>query len=144
MAVGASAFPDVVVQLSPPRTLTVQVAIERRAAAVGQGDLGPIYLLVLDAGDPARKVVAQQTVSAPSGGRYHYSLTVPGTPAISIIAGSDVDNDGGICSAGEACGAYPMLSGQLEVLRPTRDLTGIDFTLGAYGGASARAAEARR
>jgi serine protease len=144
MAVGSAAFPSVVVQLTPARTLTVQVAIERRAIALGQGNLGPAYLLVLDAEDPAGTVVATEIVSRPVGGLYPYTVTIPGTAAVSFIAGSDLDNNGMICSAGEACGGYPMLSGQLEVLRPAGNLTGIDFTLAPYGGISPDAVDARR
>jgi serine protease len=113
------------------------VAIERRASALGQGDLGPAYVLVLNADDPARTIVAQEAVSTPSGGTYSYTVAVPGTAAVSLIAGSDLDNNGVICSAGEACGGYPMLSRQLEVLRPDGNLSGIDFTLAPYGGISA-------
>nr|MBA3477259.1 S8 family serine peptidase [Lautropia sp.] len=145
MAVGTSAFPNVIVQLSSGRTLTVQVAIERRATTAAQGDLGPIYLLVLNAEDPARGVVADTVVSTPVGGLYRYSVTVPGTAAISIIAGSDLNNNGGICSTGEACGAYPMLASEPQVLRPAGNLDGIDFNLLPYGGISAdAAAEVRR
>ena len=144
MAEGTSAFPNIVIQLSPARIVTVQVAIERRTAAAGQGSLGPIYLLVLDAADPARPVVADTAVGAPVNGRYAYTVTVPGTASISIIAGSDINNNGGICSAGEACGAYPMLAADLEVLQPTGNLTGIDFSLGPYGGISPDAADTRR
>jgi serine protease len=144
MPVGTSAFPSIAVQLSPPRTLTVQVAIERRTPASGHGDVGPAYVLVLDAEGPDRPIVASATVAAPVNGRYSYSIAVPGTAAISVIAGSDLDNNGAICSAGEACGAYPMLSSQLQVLRPGGNLTGIDFTLVPYGGISPDAAGMQR
>ena len=144
MALGSSAFPDIVIQLSSSRTITVQVAIERRAPTAGQGNLGPAYILVLDADDPQRPVVAGATVAAPVNGLYSYSVTVPGTTAISIIAGSDLDNNGAVCGAGEACGAYPMLSSELEVLRPGGDLADIDFTLVPYGGISPDAAGTRR
>ena len=144
MPVGASAFPNILVQLSTARTLTVQVAIERRAATAGQGSFGPAYVLVLDAADPARPVVADATVAAPVNGRYNYSVDVPGTAAISIIGGSDLDNNSAICGAGEACGAYPMLSSQLQVLRPGGNLSGIDFTLAPYGGVSPDAVGTQR
>jgi serine protease len=144
MAEGTSAFPNVLVQLSSSRTISVQVALERRAPAAGQGNLGPAYVLVLDAQDPARPVVARAAVAAPMEGRYGYSVTVPGTAAISIIAGSDLDNNGVICEPSEACGAYPMLSSELQVLRPGGNLTGIDFNLLPYGGISPGAAGTRR
>jgi serine protease len=89
-------------------------------------------------------VVARTAVAAPVEGRYAYSVAVPGTAAISIIAGSDLDNNGVICAASEACGAYPMLSAELQVLRPDGNLTGIDFNLLPYGGISPDAADMRR
>jgi serine protease len=144
MALGSSAFPNLVIQLAPARTITVPVAIERRAAAAGQGNLGPVYVVVLDAADPDRKVVADAVVAAPVDGRYAYTVTVPGTGSISVIAGSDIDNNGAICSAGEACGGYPMLAGKLEVLQPGGNLDGIDFSLGPYGGISPDASLMRR
>jgi serine protease len=136
MPVGSSAFPNIIIQLSSQRAITVRVAIERRAANAAQGSLGPAYVLVVDAEDPQRRVVASAAVAQPANGVYQYSVAVPGTVAISVIAGSDIDNNGGICSAGEACGAYPMLSGELEVLRPSGSLTGIDFPLAPLGGVS--------
>jgi len=144
MTAGSSLFPNIVVQLSSARTLNVQVAVERRAADVGLGNFGPVYLLVLDAAAPTRKVAAETIVIAPVSGRYPYSVTVPGTAAISIVAGSDLGNRGGICSSGEACGAYPVLSGKLEVLYPRGDLDGVDFTLSPAGGISPDAAGAQR
>ena len=94
--------------------------------------------MVLDAADPDRKAVADAVVAAPVDGRDSYTVTVPGTGSISVIAGSDIDNIGAICSAGEACGAYPMLASKLEVLQPGGNLDGIDFSLGPYGGISPR------
>ena len=144
MTAGSSLFPRIVVQLSSGRTLSVQVALERRQADAGLGNLGPIYLLVLDAASQTRKAAAETIVIAPVAGRYRYSVTVPGTTAISIVAGSDLGNTGGICSAGEACGAFPMLNGKLEVLHPRGDLEGIDFTLFPAAGISPDATGAQR
>ena len=33
-----------------------------------------------------------------------------------LVVGSDIDNDGIICDAGEACGAFPTLNDEQEIL----------------------------
>ena len=33
-----------------------------------------------------------------------------------LVVGSDMDNDGIICGAGEACGAFPTLNDEQEIL----------------------------
>lgn len=138
MADNTSAFPNVVVQLTPTRTLTVPVTIERRTAGGSAGaSAGPLYVLVIDASDGQRRVVAQADVAAATNGLYPFSLTVPGTRRISIMAGSDLDNDGFVCAGGEVCGAYPNLSGVLQVLEPTGNLTGVDFPVVPSGGVNA-------
>ena len=134
IAVGASVFPNVVIRLSPERTITVPVALSRPSAGAGRGTMGPVYVLVVNADDSDRPVVAQATIGAPVDGVYRYSVAVPGTPGISIIAGNDVDNDAFICGAGEACGAFPTLSSELQVIRPTGNLTDVDFSLWPFGG----------
>lgn len=141
MADNSSAFPNVVIQLSPARTLTVPVTIERRAAGAGAGaSAGPLYVLVIDASDGQRRVVAQADVPEATNGVYPFTLTVPGTPRISIMAGSDLDNDGLVCAGGEVCGAYPNLSGVLQVLEPTGNHSGIDFPVVPSGGVNAGSA----
>ena len=82
-------------------------------------------------------VVAQAEVLSPAQGVYTYTVTVPGIRRISIVAGSDLDNDGFICNSGEACGAYPTLGTTFQVLEPTGNLTGIDFTVIPVGGINA-------
>lgn len=131
------ALPNVLIQLAPNRTLVVPVSVERRqdAAGGGGGNAGPLYVLVLDATSTgAQAVAAQAQVTRTGSGTYSYTVTVPGTSRISIIAGSDLDNDGLVCSGGEACGAYPLLSGTLQVLEPGGNLSGIDFAVTPFAG----------
>ena len=40
---------------------------------------------------------------------------------------------------GEACGAWPLLSGELQVLTPAGDTSGIDFPVAPFGGVSPQA-----
>jgi serine protease len=140
LAAGASAFPQVVATTSSGRTITVQVAMERRAAGQAFGDFGPIYVIAVDADDPAGRTVAQATVTAATNGVYRYTMTVPGTRRIGLLAGTDPDNDDFICDTGEVCGGYPVL-GQGRVLEPVGSLTGIDFAVAPLGsiGASLQA-----
>jgi len=138
LAPGTSAFPQVVATTSAGRTITVQVAMERRPAGQAYGDFGPIYVIAVDADDPAGRSVAQATVSAATNGVYRYTMTVPGTRRIGLLAGTDPDNDDFICDTGEVCGGYPVL-GQGRVLEPTGSLTGIDFAVAPLGSIGAAA-----
>ncbi len=134
LGAGASAFPNVVVTLSPARTIRVPVAISRGGADGALGTLGPVYVVVLDADDPDLATVGGVTVVAPTAGLYQYRVTVPGTKSILVLAGNDLDNDDYICGSGEGCGAYPSLSSELSILHPTADVSGIDFALWPIGG----------
>jgi serine protease len=134
MAENTSAYPNVVIRLTPGRTLTLPVVIERRAGAGAGGSVGPVYVLVIDADDPQGRAVSQQVSVSGVDGVHSYAVTVPGTRRIHVIAGSDLDNDGNICTDGEACGAWPLLSGTLQTLEPTGDTGGIDFSVAPFGG----------
>jgi serine protease len=90
--------------------------------ASGVGDAGRLYVLLMD---PQLNVVAQ-TVTDAANGAYAYSFpnVTPGT--YFVAAGSDADNDGEVCDAGEACGQYPTLGSPSEVI-VTETRSGIDF-----------------
>jgi serine protease len=138
LAPGGTAFPTVTAQTSAGRRITVQVAVQRRAAGLAFGDYGPVYVLAIDADDPNGRTVAMATVAAASGGVYRYTMTVPGTRRITVLAGTDPDNDGFVCDAGEVCGGYPVI-GQTRVLEPAVGLTGIDFAVAPQGAIPAAA-----
>lgn len=129
----STVFTEVVVTLAPNRVITIPVTVLSTSRA-GGGSLGPVYVLVLDRSSGESAPVAQTVVSAPVGGLYRYQLNVPGIAKISIIAGNDIDNDGGICNNGEGCGGYPLLGSQIEVLEPGANLTEIDFSISPFGG----------
>ncbi len=118
------------------RTLTVALSIERRppGSPVG-GDLGPVYVLVYDgvSGD----FIKQVRVAA-SGGTYRYSVTGLATNSVVVIAGTDYDNDGFICSRGEACGAYPVLGAQVTPIGLTGNRNDLDFVLAPVGAGNAQ------
>ncbi|MFO1271817.1 MAG: S8 family serine peptidase [Rubrivivax sp.] len=123
------ATPAITVQTTA-RTLTVQLTIEKRSTPAAGGDLGPVYVLVYDA--DTNDLVGQVTVQA-SGGRYRWSLAGVKARNVVIVAGSDYDNDGLICSRGEACGAYPVLGAQATPVPVTGDRSDLGFLLAPVG-----------
>jgi len=140
LTANAETFSKVIVTLDPQRELEIPVSISSSTVGGASGDLGPIYVLIVNADDRTGPAVVQVTVPQPSDGEYRYSVEVPGTQKIIVLAGSDTDNDGAICNRGEACGAYPLLgNNQTEVLTPTGNLTGIDFSLAPFGGINPQA-----
>lgn len=137
----AATFADVIVTLTPAREIRVPVNLSGNGSGGSGGDLGPIYILVLDASSDEQRPVVQTVVSSPSNGGYAFELSVPGTSKIILLAGSDTDNDGSICKSGEACGAYPLLgNSQTEVLMPTGNLSGLNFSVAPFGGIKADSA----
>lgn len=53
------------------------------------------------------------------------------------MAGTDIDNDGNLCGRGDACGAYPVVGGQLSTITLTGDTSGLDFVLSPTGAVNA-------
>ena len=74
--------------------------------ARGDEDAGLKYVQLRDAS--TYSLVKETAVNAEDG-RYTYRFTDVDPGDYYVIAGTDNDNDGFICDAGEACGAYPTL-----------------------------------
>lgn len=131
------ATPTVTVRTTA-RTLAVRLSVEKRAApAPGGGDVGPVYVLVFDAG--TKEVIRQQRVAAVNG-RYTWSMSDITATAITVVAGTDLDNDSFICSRGEACGAYPVLGATVAPIALTGNRGDLDFVLAPVGAGNAAAA----
>lgn len=83
--------------LSVPVTLRVQ-------RSVTSADIGTVYVLALE--PSTHELREQATTSA----REDYEFALPELPAgeYVIAAGTDRDDDGYICDAGEACGVWPL------------------------------------
>jgi serine protease len=92
-------------------------------APAGPGDLGYLYVLLVDEGVGA---VAQAEGRGTSGS-YAFSFAGVGAGAYLVVAGTDLDGDGDICDDGEACGAWPTL-GAPAPLEVDADRFGLDFT----------------
>lgn len=80
----------------------------RISANVFSANSGTLFALLGDTetGD----TILQERLVTPTNGSY--ALTFGSVPAgeYQLFIGSDMDNDGFICDAGEACGAYPTLN----------------------------------
>jgi serine protease len=100
---------------SVPVRLTVS-----RTVAQG-GDVGPVYVLAVDAA--TRQTVAQYVTDASSGYAFELSLE---TGDYELVAGTDMDANDFLGDEGEAYGAFPLTSAP-RVLTVDRDLTGLAF-----------------
>jgi serine protease len=103
----------------------LQVPVLMQVAPV-HGDAGRVYVLLVDAASGRTVAEAVGEVGA-EGLRYQFVDVPPGS--YRIVSGTDLDNDGFICGAGEACGAYPSLSFP-EQVTVDRNLYGLDFSAG--------------
>lgn len=108
-------------------TAGVQTAsVTMRVGAIsGTGNTGFQFVLLLNP-DTADTVQTTLPVSN-AGGAYAYSFSNVAPGRYAILSGTDSDNDGSICDAGESCGGFPTLD-QLQSIEVTgSNLTGLDF-----------------
>ncbi len=86
---------------------TVGVNVGLRVGSLAPGSVGTLYVLAIDA--VTGLVLREQRVE-PAAGSYAFAIgaNLPGD--YFVFAGSDMDNDGFICDAGESCGAYTSLA----------------------------------
>jgi serine protease len=106
-------------QVSVPVSLQV-------GAAAASGDAGYLYVLLVD---PSLTTLAQAQGRGTAG---DYAWTFTGVPAgdYLVVAGTDSDDDGLICDAGEACGAWPTIGVPTVVTVTGADVAGLDFLAG--------------
>jgi serine protease len=91
--------------------------------------VGYQYILLIDADTDA---VIQQWEGNAVDGNYSFAFNdVPFSSgqSVHIIAGTDQNNDGFICDAGESCGAYISLD-QPIAITATGNHNGLDFISG--------------
>ncbi len=100
-------------------------------------DAGRQYLLLVDTADEMH--LEQTEANADESGLYNYRFAAVPLGTYHLFSGSDLDNDGNICDAGESCGAYVTLDNptRIELQSAT---TGIDFATGFQPVAPAGAA----
>jgi len=96
---------------SSANTVSVPVIMQVSSASI-MADAGLQHVLLVDA---ATGDTVARSVAGVENGRYTYSFSqVPGG-TYKILSGSDSNNDGVICDAGESCGAYLSLDQPVEI-----------------------------
>lgn len=111
--------------------ITVPVIMQVSSGGTGAGNAGNQFILLIEAA--SGQVIRQATPgvvvdSVP----YGFDDVPPGTYV--IIGGTDMDEDGFVCDAAEACGAYPVLD-PLSLQTVTIDAARDDLDFGStYNG----------
>ena len=112
------------------RSVVVQVAMWVGANAPATGDTGFLYVLLLDSTfTPVGQVQGRGT-----SGTYDFLFSSRVAGSYYLVAGSDQNDDGSICDAGEACGAWPTMGTPTPAV-VRANLGGLDFTVGFGTGA---------
>ena len=83
-------------------TIPVTMQVQREVVAA---DVGTVYVLALDTGTHENR--SQATTNVRLGYAFEFPPLASGQ--YFVAAGTDRDNDGYICDAGEACGMWPLL-----------------------------------
>ncbi len=109
--------------LSDANTVKVQVSMTVGTTSVTVNP-GRLYILLLD---EDRNTVQQATPQNLGDGVYSYRFSGVSPGTYSIAGGSDVDNDTFICTLGETCGGYPIISDLNTVEVTNLNLENLDF-----------------
>jgi serine protease len=96
--------------------LTIQSSLGQSLVAVNirvsttifTANSGTLFALLGDPDDGS--TILQERLVTPTNGSYTLTFSSVPTGEYQLFIGSDMDNDGFICDAGEACGAYPTLN----------------------------------
>jgi len=118
---------------SSVNTVTIPVIMQKVSIA-SFDDAGVQYILLYDpALPPTSAVIAQAAVTA-TNGTYSFNFTNVAAGDYQIYSGSDLDNDGFICSVGESCGFYPNSSPDQLTFAVSTDVLNADFVTGFNSG----------
>lgn len=114
--------------VSAANTLSVPVILQVSDGGPA-GDAGYQYVLLIDSG--TNRAVDGRAGRFENGVLAYSFANVPfdSGQRYVVISGSDMDNDGFICDAGESCGAYLALDMPVEIGAGS-ELTGLDFSSG--------------
>ena len=128
LAPGASASVTLTVSLASGARQSLPVTLSRAATGTRpSASFGPVYVLLIDATSPDQTVLQQRTVQ-PVGGRYTFQIDgIAAGSQVSVLAGTDLDNDSFIYQPGEVGGAYSASDGGRLVVNASR--SDIDFTI---------------
>ena len=114
---------------SSQNDLDVMVTLEVPPPPI-DANAGPVYVLLLD---PDNGAVLRSLRFDAANGSYAYRFDQLTTGAYHVVAGTDRDNDGMLCDAGEACGGFPT-AGNLADVSVVLIRNGIDFPMALHFG----------
>jgi serine protease len=103
---------------------TLRVRLSVGASPVAGGDVGVIYVLLLDAG--TFDTIAQVITSADEDYAFSFPDVAPGQ--YRVVAGTDLDDNGLIDDDGEAFGGFPV-SSDPSMIDVTEDRDDLDFAM---------------
>jgi serine protease len=140
-------YPATITFSSNAGTVRVRVQMEVPETVTVQGDIGVVYVLLVN---DATGDIFDDTATISPDGTYSYAIPQlkPGT--YTLYAGTDMDNDGFICDAGEACGSYLTIDdpSSIDLRQNELDLDfGVEFSsdiedlLGSGGAAEVASAD---
>ena len=116
---------SITVRTESLQDLVIPVLLRVAPSELAVDTVGRIYVLLVDADG---ETVATRGVD-PENGVYSYRFDEVAAGEYHIVAGTDMNDDGFICDAGEACGSFPTLS-LLERVRIDQNRDGLDFSVG--------------
>ena len=105
------------------RTLTLNY--EELSSSAADPDGGKIYNLLYNI---TTETVDKQVSSVASSGQYSFSMDEINPAVYVLVSGSDIDNDGYICGAGEACAYWPSAQ-EPDYLIANQSFTGLTMKL---------------
>jgi serine protease len=105
------------------RTLTLNY--EELSSSAADPDGGKIYNLLYN---KTTETVDKQVSSVASSGQYSFSMDEINPAVYVLVSGSDIDNDGYICGAGEACAYWPSAE-EPDYLIANQSFTGLTMKL---------------
>jgi serine protease len=110
---------------TPVSSVVISVSMSVQTTSIESNAARHYVLLV----NPVDSSTIEQTALNVSNGSYNYTFSNIAAGEYQIVAGSDLDNDGFICDAGEACGGYPTIN-QLTTITVNADNSSLGFTSG--------------
>lgn len=118
-------YSAIVTFLSTANAISIPVIMQVGAGNL-QANAGYHYVLLLD---PATRQTVAQVDLESTNGVYNYTFTGIAPGRYQILAGTDADNDGFICDAGEACGAFQNLDLPSDLV-VTQNRANLNFVTG--------------
>ncbi len=110
---------------SSANTVKIPVILQVTSSKL-TGDAGYHYVLAID---PTTEDTVEDSSVGVNNGYYNYNVYGLAKGNYIVVAGSDFNNDGYVCDAGESCGAYLTLS-RPDTISITNSASNVNFNTG--------------